>query len=89
MSLEKREKQFIAEKTKVKEANATRQDILELDVGGTETIKVSRSVLTRVKGSALEAMFSGRHTLQMTDGRIFIDRDSDLFGMVISYLRHG
>lgn len=52
-------------------------------------MRVSRSVLTRVRGSALEAMFSGRHTLKEIDGRIFIDRDSDVFSMVISFLRNG
>ena len=61
-----------------------------LDIGGKETIKVSRSLLTRVKGSALEAMFSGRHQLKaLPNGAIFVDRDADVFEMVITYLRRG
>ena len=52
-------------------------------------MRVSRSVLTRVEGSALEAMFSGRHQLKEIDGRIFVDRDADVFGMVVSFLRNG
>ena len=46
-------------------------------------------MLTRVEGSALEAMFSGRHSLKMIEGRIFVDRDADVFSMVISFLRNG
>ena len=48
-----------------------------------------KSLLTSVPGSALEAMFSGRHELKKVNGRVFIDRDADVFKMVISYLRNG
>lgn len=35
-------------------------------------------------------MFSGRHTLKMMEnGSIFVDRDADVFLMVISFLRNG
>ena len=35
-------------------------------------------------------MFSGRHTLKVTDeGAIFIDRDADVFQIIVSYLRNG
>ena len=35
-------------------------------------------------------MFSGRHTLKVTDaGAIFIDRDADVFQIIIGYLRNG
>ena len=51
---------------------------------------MSRSLLTRVKGSTLEAMFSGRHELKkLENGAIFVDRDADVFEMVITYLRRG
>ena len=34
-------------------------------------------------------MFSGRHTLKVTEqGAIFIDRDPDVFQIIISYLRN-
>ena len=50
-------------------------EVIELDVGGQAMYKVRREVLCRAKGSALEAMFSGRHALTMTqEGRVFIDR---------------
>ena len=34
-------------------------------------------------------MFSGRHKLTKHNGRIFIDRDGDVFCMIINYLRTG
>jgi hypothetical protein len=34
-------------------------------------------------------MFSGRHSLSMHNGRVFIDRDGEIFCQVISYLRTG
>jgi len=51
--------------------------IVELDVGGFK-FTTSRDTLCRVVGSHLEAMFSGRHsmeTIQKGDGSYFIDRD--------------
>lgn len=69
--------------------NATRDELITLDISGERSMKVSRSILTRVKGSALEAMFSGRHTLRTVNGSVFIDRDADIFPMVVSYLRNG
>lgn len=81
---------FEKEKKQVSDLNASSSDLLTLDVGGQCKLKVTRSVLTRVKGSALEAMFSGRHTLKLTnEGAIFIDRDADVFQIIIGYLRNG
>ena len=43
-----------------------------------------------MQGSALEAMFSGRQKLiYLAHGAIFVDRDADVFSMVVSYLRNG
>lgn len=33
-------------------------------------------------------MFSGRHSLNKIDGKIFVDRDPDVFRLLISYLRN-
>ena len=73
----------------VAQLNIDNSDILTLNLGGEKSIKVSRTVLTKVKGSTLEAMFSGRHKLTQVDGEYYIDRDADLFCMVVSFLRNG
>ena len=65
-------------------------DIVLLNVGGNKKMEVRKSTLTTVKGSALDALFSGRHELQMRDDRVFIDRDPQAFKMVIEFIRnHG
>ena len=63
-------------------------DIVELNVGGHKDIDVRKSTLTRVQGSALEAMFSGRHEVQTINGRVFIDRDPHPFKMMIEFIRN-
>ena len=37
----------------------------------------------------MEAMFNGKHTLTKRDDVVFLDRDPDVFVMVVSYLRNG
>eukprot|EP00727_Mastigamoeba_balamuthi_P012224 m51a1_g7624 putative f-box wd repeat-containing protein 7-like (502) ;mRNA; r:305063-307285 len=67
--------------------NAKTQRALELNVGG-EHITTTRDTLCSVKGTMLEAMFSGRHKLaQDSDGRFLIDRDAKYFKYVLDYLR--
>ena len=63
-------------------------DIVELNVGGKEDLCVRRSTLCQVESSALAAMFSGRHTLQTKNNRIFIDRNPLAFNMMIDYIRN-
>ena len=63
--------------------------ILDLDVGGCRDIRVKKSLLCSVPGSALEAMFSGRHKHTIVNGRIYLERDPHIFKLVISYLRAG
>ena len=62
--------------------------IIELNVGG-QKLTTSYSTLTKHKGSVLEAMFSGRHSLSNHKQRIFIDRDPSPFEKMLSYLRTG
>lgn len=69
--------------------NSIRDEIVQLNVSGvTEGFTVRKSLLCSVQGSSLQAMFSGRHSLNKIDGRIFIDRDPDVFRLLISYLRN-
>ena len=70
--LEKQRAAFEKEKKEVAAANETLKSKVKLDVGGTINAS-SRTTLTSVPGSMLEAMFSGRHNLEEDeDGRIFI-----------------
>lgn len=58
---------------------------VKLDVGGTH-YSTSRTTLTSVHGSMLEAMFSGRYTLEEDeDGCTFIDRDGETFKHVLEF----
>ena len=65
-------------------------EILNLDIGGKDKISVRKSTLCHVKGSALEAMFSGRHHLQKTEdeARIFIDRNPIAFNLMLDFIRN-
>ena len=67
------------EKKRFRETNFIKDDILLLNVGGFKGISVSKSLLVSNQGTALEAMFSGRHELKKLDGKIFVDRDPIVF----------
>ena len=60
-----------------------------MDLGGVKELTVNKDLLLKVPDSALEAMFSGRHTINYKDGKVFIDRDPEPFEQVITYLRNG
>jgi hypothetical protein len=42
-----------------------------------------------VKDSGLEAMFSGRWDIEYRDGNPFIDRNPEIFILVIHFLKNG
>eukprot|EP01116_Phalansterium_solitarium_P022308 TRINITY_DN731_c0_g1_i1.p1 TRINITY_DN731_c0_g1~~TRINITY_DN731_c0_g1_i1.p1 ORF type:complete len:436 (+),score=64.06 TRINITY_DN731_c0_g1_i1:1156-2463(+) len=64
-------------------------DIVRLNVGGVHYM-TTRSTLTKYRESMLGALFSGDFA-ETTDeeGRVFIDRDGELFGFLLSFLRTG
>ena len=78
------------ELNKIKEAQFEQSDVITLNISGkTKGFTVPRSLLTSVKGSSLEAMFSGRHHIKMlADGNPYLNRDADTFKLLISYLRN-
>lgn len=61
--------------------------IIDLDIGGTHKITTSRSTLCTFSDSTLAMMFSGRYKLTKHNGRVFIDRDGEIFCLMINYLR--
>jgi hypothetical protein len=65
----------------------TMEEVIDLNVGG-QYFTTTRTTLCSVKGSMLEAMFSGRWQLPTdTKGRYFIDRNPKYFGRILDFLR--
>lgn len=65
-------------------------DVVDLNVGGKETVTVSRAALTQCKGSFLAAGFSGRWDSELpkdAQGRIFIDFPPEIFMPLVNHLR--
>merc|ERR1719183_1858678 len=62
--------------------------MVDLNVGGV-VFETSRATLTQQAGSYLESVVSGRHAIPRDrQGRIFIDRDSELFRSILNFLRN-
>ena len=62
--------------------------MITFDVGGERRITIYSSLLDKVADSPLAAMVSGRHKLNLKEGAIFVDRDPDVFMLLIDYLRN-
>ena len=68
----------------IKESNC----IIDLDIGGTHQISVSRSLLCKIPCSKLKNTFEGEIQLPLTkQGRYFIESDGRIFSLMISYLQ--
>lgn len=63
-------------------------EIVELNVGGCKEFEIRKSTLQHVPGSALDAMFSGRHMLPMKNNKVFVDRDPKAFKMMVDFIRN-
>src|SRR5690242_7992587 len=62
-------------------------NLVEVNVGGT-IFTTFVSTLTKHPSSMLAAMFSGRHPLvRDKEGRPFLDRNPELFKLILEYLR--
>lgn len=78
---------FEEEKRKVIDTNVAAQTMVEINVGGV-VFETSRSTLTQQPGSLLEGLVSGRHQVARDkNGRIFLDRDAELFRTLLHFLR--
>lgn len=61
--------------------------MVELNVGGV-VFETSRAILTQSKDSYLSGLISGRYELERDrNGRVFIDRDAELFRTILNFLR--
>jgi len=80
-------KEFELEKKVVADAKAQAKTFVKLNVGGT-VYHTSLTTLLAKRGSMLEVLFSGRHTIPKDDdGNYFLDRDPKSFEFVLKYLR--
>ena len=60
--LEKEKQEWQQEKAKICQIQPL-EDIIDINVGGKDDFSVRKSTLCHAQGSALAAMFSGRHAL--------------------------
>ena len=68
--------------------HVSNDDLVQINVGGT-IITVKRSILTWVKGSRMEVLFSGRYCKVIqrdVHGRIFLDVNPVVFQFIVDYL---
>lgn len=78
-----------SEKKRIGKAHKFSSEKIRLDVGGRK-FSTTRDTLTgaSAEGTALAAMFSGRHALRTDkDGTVLIDRDGRAFKHILNYLR--
>eukprot|EP00588_Corethron_pennatum_P027358 CAMPEP_0194312080 /NCGR_PEP_ID=MMETSP0171-20130528/9001_1 /TAXON_ID=218684 /ORGANISM="Corethron pennatum, Strain L29A3" /LENGTH=601 /DNA_ID=CAMNT_0039066451 /DNA_START=172 /DNA_END=1977 /DNA_ORIENTATION=+ len=69
-------------------ADVDDEDVLEINAGG-KIVKATRKNLTQLKGTRLEALFSGRWEKQLQrdrDGRVFLDVNASCFRSIVDYL---
>jgi hypothetical protein len=76
------------EERRIAECNASAETMVEINVGGV-VFETTRQTLTQQQGTFLERIMVGRETTQRDrNGRIFLDRDSELFRSVLNFLRN-
>ncbi|PHJ18549.1 kelch repeat and k+ channel tetramerization domain containing protein, partial [Cystoisospora suis] len=76
------------EKRRIVDTNIATETVVDLNVGGV-IFESSRHTLVQQPGSFLEALLSGRHHISRDkQGRIFLDRDSELFRILLNFLRN-
>ena len=65
-----------------------RDEIVNLNIGGTHKIATSIRILTACEDSKLTKIMSDRDGLMMTGNEIFLDRDGPTFINMLNYLRN-
>ncbi|VWU50588.1 kelch protein K13 [Hepatocystis sp. ex Piliocolobus tephrosceles] len=81
-------KNFENEKKKIVDANIATETMIDINVGGV-VFETSRHTLTQQKDSFIDKLLSGRfHVTRDKQGRIFLDRDSELFRIILNFLRN-
>ena len=70
------------------ETEVSDDDLIEVNAGG-KIVSARRGVLCQLKGTKVEALFSGRWDKKLqrdSSGRIFLDVNGDCFQAVVDYL---
>ena len=87
----KEKNEWEAIKKKLESVSNPADSLIQLDAGGID-ITCNVGLFTREEGSFLAKMFmSGDQykPMKREDGKIFIDRDGEIFQQVVNYLRNG
>ncbi|CAK0894061.1 unnamed protein product, partial [Prorocentrum cordatum] len=75
------------ERQRISDHNVATETMVDLNVGGV-IFEAARHTCTQQPGSLLERLLTGRASAPRDrDGRIFLDRDSNLFRMILNFLR--
>ncbi|CAK0896633.1 unnamed protein product, partial [Prorocentrum cordatum] len=75
------------ERQRISDHNVATETMVDLNVGGV-IFEAARQTCTQQPGSLLERLLTGRASAPRDrDGRIFLDRDSSLFRMILNFLR--
>ncbi|BAM38962.1 uncharacterized protein TOT_010000427 [Theileria orientalis strain Shintoku] len=76
------------EKRKVVDSKIASETMVDINVGGV-VFETSRHTLTRQENSYLNGLLSGRYEIgRDRQGRIFLDRDYELFRIILNFLRN-
>ncbi|XP_954281.1 protein with kelch domain [Theileria annulata] len=76
------------EKRKVVDSKIASETMVDINVGGV-VFETSRHTLTRQENSYLNGLLSGRYEVgRDRQGRIFLDRDYELFRIILNFLRN-
>jgi len=75
------------ERQRISDHNVATETMVDINVGGV-IFEAARQTCTQQPGSLLERLLTGRASAPRDrDGRIFLDRDSNLFRMILNFLR--
>ena len=75
-------------KEKVQKACPKLGSIVYLNVGGDDKIAINKDFLTKQENSILAKIFLEKDFEVLHDGRIFIDRDPEIFKLILNFLRN-
>merc|ERR1719343_356907 len=75
------------ERQRISDHNIATETMVDINVGGV-IFEAARQTCTQQPGSLLERLLTGRASAPRDrDGRIFLDRDSNLFRSILNFLR--